>query len=301
MKKLLFIFNPYSGKAQIRSNLVRIIDIFEKEGYNVTIHSTQGKNDARNYVRENASFYDLVVCSGGDGTLNEVMSGMMCLEKKPELGYIPAGSTNDFSVGLKLSKNMIKAAKVAVKGKPFPVDMGTFNKKMFIYVAAFGAFTDVSYSTPQERKNMLGHTAYILEALKSVKKIKPHHLILKCDDEIIEGDFIYGMITNAVSVGGIKGITGNKVSLNDGLFEVLLIKKPKNPSDVQAIASALIGMEASSDCVKQFKASKIYVKNVDKAPWSLDGEYGGCPERIAIRNRKRVIKIMAGFGVRLFK
>ena len=301
MKKLLFIFNPHSGKTQIKTKLVNIIDVFEKAGYRVSIHSTQGKHDAMNYVKANGSFYDLVVCSGGDGTLNEVMTGLMGLERRPNLGYIPAGSTNDFSVGMKLSKNMIKAAKVAVKGKPFPVDMGTFNEKMFIYVAAFGAFSDVSYRTPQGNKNMLGHTAYVLEALKSVRTIKPHHLIFKCDDQIIEGEFIYGMITNAVSVGGIKGITGNKISLNDGLFEVMLIKKPRNAADVQAIASALMGIETDSDCVSELKASKIYVKNIDKIPWSLDGEYGGSPEKIAIRNHKRVINIMSSFGVRLFK
>ncbi len=301
LKKLLFIFNPYSGKALIKQNLVDILDIFIKEGYKVSVRSTQSKYDAMKYVKENASYYDLIVCSGGDGTLNEVMTGLMYHENKPELGYIPAGSTNDFSVGLKLPKNMIKAATVAVKGKPFPVDMGTFNKKMFIYVAAFGAFSEVSYKTSQGSKNMLGHTAYVLEALKSVRTIKAHHLIMKFDDNIIEGNFIYGMITNAVSVGGIKGIVGDKVSLNDGLFEVMLIKKPKNPADVQSIASALMGIKTESECVVECKASKIYIKNIDQIPWTLDGEFGGNPEKIVIKNHKRVINIMSGIGLKFIK
>lgn len=300
MKKLLFIFNPRSGKAQIRNNLADIIDIFEKQGYRVCVHATKKKDDARDFVIENGAYYELIVCSGGDGTLNEVITGLMTFEKRPSLGYIPAGSTNDFSVGLKLSKNMIKAAKVAVRGKPFPVDVGTFNRKMFIYVAAFGAFADVSYKTPQERKNILGHTAYIVEALKSVRSIKAHHLTFKCDDTVIEGEFIYGMITNAVSVGGIRGITGSNVSLNDGLFEVMLIRKPKKPSDVQAIASALMGMEVQSECVIEMKASKIFVKNPDKISWALDGEYGGTPEKIVIYNHTRVVNIMASLGVKLF-
>lgn len=300
MKRLLFIYNPRSGKGQIKQNLSDIIDIFIKAGYRVDIHSTQGAEDARKEVEKYGERYSLVICSGGDGTLSEVVSGSMALKKKPRIGYIPAGSTNDFAAGLNLPKNMLRAAKVAVKGGAYPIDIGTFNSRTFIYVAAFGMFTEVSYSTSQDIKNIFGHPAYIIEGLKSLSALKTHHMVIKYNDKVIEDDFIYGMVTNAVSVGGFKGITGKEISLDDGLFECAFIKMPKNPVDIQAIISALLGMNVKSDKIIEFKANKIFVKSEKKIPWVLDGEYGGSLDKIVIRNNRKALEVMSNWEKRFF-
>lgn len=202
-KKLLFIFNPHSGKGLIKNKLLEIVDIMVKADYEVTIYPTQSKGDAQNHVREEAKNYDLIVCSGGDGTLDEAVSGMMESEEKTLLGYIPAGSTNDFANSLRIPKSMLKAANVAVKGRRFPVDIGYFNGDSFVYVAAFGLFTAVSYQTSQQLKNVLGHAAYILEGMKQLLDIPVYKMRVEYDDEVLEDEFIYGMITNSISVGGI--------------------------------------------------------------------------------------------------
>lgn len=205
MKKMLFLFNPRSGKEQIKSHLLRILDIFSKAGYDIHVHVTQCQLDARKTVEHLGKNVDVIVCSGGDGTLNETISGMLQLKKTPSLGYIPAGSTNDFASSLKISKNMEKAAREIVNGFPVPVDAGMFcGDRSFIYIAAFGAFTEVSYQTPQDRKNLLGHQAYMIESVKSLASIKPYHMRVEWDDQILEEDFVFGMVTNTRSVGGFK-------------------------------------------------------------------------------------------------
>ena len=210
-QKMLFIYNPRAGKAQIRSNLLDIIDIFVKAGYEVTAYPTQAAGDAVKAVRTRQEGYDLVVCSGGDGTLDEVVSGMMKCDEKLPIGYIPAGSTNDFANSLKIPKSMIKAADVVVKGKNFPCDIGAFNHDSFIYVAAFGIFTDVSYETKQDIKNVLGHAAYLLEGVKRLPSVRSYPLKITSRDRVIEGEFLYGMVTNSYSVGGFRGIDRKSV------------------------------------------------------------------------------------------
>ena len=186
--------------------------------------------DAIKKVRKNAEKYDLVVCSGGDGTLDEVVTGMEQSEVNVPIGYIPAGSTNDFANSLGIPKNMEEAARVAVNGTPFPCDVGGFNGDTFVYVAAFGLFTEVSYQTSQQMKNILGHAAYILEGAKHLMDITSYRMKVSHDGEIIEDEFIYGMVTNSLSVGGFKGISGPDVLLDDRPFEVTLIKNPKTQS-----------------------------------------------------------------------
>src|SRR5574344_515883 len=296
MKDLLFIYNPYSGKGMIKENLSDIINCFVKAGYRVGVHPTQRKFDAKEQVIHCSSHYDMIVCSGGDGTLNETISGLMELEDRPMLGYIPAGSTNDFATSIRLPKSMVDAAKIAVRGTPVSVDIGSFGKKKFVYIAAFGVFTDVSYMTPQELKNVLGHPAYIIEALTKLSSIRTSHMRVKYDDKIIEGDFLYGMVSNSISVGGFKGITGRNIVLDDGLFEVTLIKQPKNPIDLQMILGGLIGMDTKTDSIISFKASQIIFEADEKVPWVLDGEYGGSPKRVKIKNNCKAIKIMSGIA-----
>lgn len=298
MKRLLFIYNPHSGKGVIKEHLSDITDKFVKAGYRVELYPSQRKLDAKEKVVRWAEDFDMVVCSGGDGTLNEVISGMMELEEKPRLGYIPSGSTNDFAASIMLPKNMQDAADVVLKGLPLDVDIGGFNRKKFVYIAAFGAFTDVSYMTPQEMKNTLGHPAYIIEAVKKLTSLRSYNIKAKIDDKIIEGSYMFGMVTNSVSVGGFKGITGKGVILDDGLFEVTLIKEPKNPIELQLILGALIGMDVKCNSIEFFKTSRIEIETDEKIPWVLDGEYGGAPKRIIIKNYQHAIRIMTGIGKR---
>jgi YegS/Rv2252/BmrU family lipid kinase len=238
----------------------------------------------------------MIVCSGGDGTLNEVVSGLMELPQKPVLGYIPSGSTNDFSQGMRIPKDMLEAAAVAINGMPISVDIGGFGKKKFIYIAAFGAFTDVSYMTPQEMKNILGHQAYLLKAARQLTSLRAYHMKVTYDTGELEGDFIYGMVTNSISVGGMKRLTGKNVVLDDGLFEVTLVRQPKNPMDIQMIMSSLIGFDVKTDAVYSFKTSKIEFQSDEKVQWVLDGEYGAAPKKVKIENLNKAIRIMSGIS-----
>ena len=290
-EKMLFIYNPRAGKAQIRSNLLDIIDIFVKAGYEVTAYPTQAAGDAIKAVRERHAGFDIVVCSGGDGTLDEVVTGMMQCEEKIPIGYVPAGSTNDFASSLKIPKSMIKAADVVVNGKNFACDIGKFNNNNFIYVAAFGIFTDVSYETNQDIKNVLGHTAYLLEGVRRLPAVRSYALKISYDNEMIEGDFIYGMITNSYSVGGFKGITGKEILLDDGLFEVTMIRKPSNPVELNNIIRALVDKRAKSEHIYTFKTSCLTLESEEAISWSLDGEFGGEHMKAVIENQQKVLNI----------
>lgn len=291
-KKLLFVFNPYSGKAQIKTQLFDIVDTMVKADYDVTVYPTQAAGDAVKKVEAEAGNYDLVVCSGGDGTLDETVTGMMHRTERIPLGYIPAGSTNDFAASLGIPKDMTEAAKVAVSGELFSCDMGSFNEATFVYVAAFGLFTDVSYTTRQEWKNLLGHAAYILQGMKSLHDIPSFHLQVQSNGKCFQDEFIYGMITNSTSVGGFKGMTGKDVLLDDGVFEVTLIKKPKNPIELNEIVASLINLADDTNMIYSFKSSEIRIMAKDKVPWTLDGEFGGDHTEVTIRNICKAIEIV---------
>ncbi len=291
MKKLLFVFNPFSGKALIRNHLYEIIDIMTKADYEVTIYPTQRVNDAREKVEKEAAKYDLVVCSGGDGTLDETVAGLMNCGKKVPLGYIPAGSTNDFATSLSIPKEMEKAADVAVNGEPFPCDVGWFNGNNFVYVAAFGLFTEVSYKTSQEWKNVLGHAAYILEGIKRLHEIPSFRMQVEFNNCCIQDEFIYGMITNSTSVGGFKGMTGKDVELDDGIFEVTLIKKPKNPMELNEMIASLVNLVDDTDMIYSFKTKYVKFTAKQEIPWTLDGEYGGDHIEVEIKNLQQAVDI----------
>lgn len=290
-KKLLFIYNPKSGKAQIRGNLLDIIDILVKGGYEVTVYPTQCRGDAVRATRERRQDYELLVCSGGDGTLDEVVTGMMQSGSRIPIGYIPAGSTNDFANSLHIPKNMADAAQSVINGRNFACDIGAFNEDTFVYIAAFGLFTDVSYETKQQMKNMLGHMAYVMEGMKRLPGIRSYHLRISNDGLDIEDDFIFGMITNSESVGGFKRITGKYVELGDGLFEVTLIKKPKNPMEWNEIMAALVMQDINTNCMYCFKASEITIESDEPLAWTLDGEYGGAHRIAHISNEKQAMII----------
>lgn len=290
-QKLLFIFNPYSGKGQIKNHLVDIVDIMVKAGYDVTIYTTQARADATRKVIEEAQNFDRIVCCGGDGTLDEVVTGLIKSEAGTPIGYIPAGSTNDFANSLGIPKEMVKAAEVAVGNNPFPCDIGDFNSDTFVYVAAFGLFTEVSYKTSQQLKNIFGHVAYIMEGAKYLHDIPSYNMQVEYEGNIFQDEFIYGMVTNSVSVGGFKGMTGPDVRLDDGVFEVTLIKKPHNPIELNEILACLAKMIDDSDLIYSFKTSEVKITARENVAWTLDGEFGGEHEEVTIRNLNKRVTI----------
>ena len=290
-KKMLFVFNPKAGKGKIKTNLLDIVDIFNKGGYEVIIYSTQKPKDAYEKAKEYESKVDLIVCSGGDGTLDEVVTGVMEKKSSIPIGYIPAGSTNDFANSLFMPKNMLDAASNIMEEEIYRCDIGKFNDQTFAYVAAFGLFTDVSYETSQDLKNILGHLAYVLEGAKRLLDIKAYHMKVTTENGVIEDNFIYGMVTNSRSVGGFKNLTRN-VDMNDGLFEVTLIVQPKNPMEMQEIIRNLINMEDNSDLIYSFKARKLSIEADEDVSWTLDGEFGGDHEEVCVKNLKQAVDIM---------
>ncbi len=293
-KWMMFIYNPRAGKGQIRSKLADILNIFAKADYEIHIVPTRKQGEAIELVRNRNEGYDVVVCSGGDGTLDEVVTGMMRSEQRTPIGYIPAGSTNDYGSSLALPKDMIRAAEIIVSGKDYAVDVGRFNEDVFVYVAAFGAFTEVSYTTNQEMKNLLGHSAYILEGAKSIGKI--HGIPMKVTygengENVIEGKFIYGMITNSKSVGGFKGITGKDVDLGDGEMEVTLLREPINIMDINALSTALQKLDFHNEMIVHFRASEVTLESEEEVPWTLDGEDGGLHRKVVITDLQQAIDI----------
>ena len=290
-QKLLFIFNPHSGKGQIKNNLVDIVDIMVKAGYDVTIYTTQARADATRKVMEEAANFDRIVCSGGDGTLDEVVTGLIKSDTNTPIGYIPAGSTNDFANSLGIPKEMVKAAEVAVGKNPFPCDIGDFNSDTFVYVAAFGLFTEVSYKTSQQLKNIFGHVAYIMEGAKHLHDILSYNMQVEYEEHVFQDEFIYGMVTNSVSVGGFKGMTGTDVKLDDGVFEVTLIKKPHNPIELNEILACLTNMIDDSDLIYSFKTNEVKITAREQIAWTLDGAFGGEHEEVIIRNLNKRVTI----------
>lgn len=294
MKKMLFIYNPNAGKGLLKAKLSDVLDIMVKAGYELTVYPTQSYRDAYRKVVHMDKGYDIVVCSGGDGTLDEVVTGMMKRDKKDRIpiGYIPTGTTNDFASSLHISRDIMEAADTTVHGKPFACDVGKFNKDVFVYVAAFGLFTDVPYQTDQKLKNALGHAAYVLEGVKRLSNIPSYYIKITADGREIEDEFMIGMITNSRSVAGFRSIMGKDVKFDDGEFEVTLIKKPKSLIGLQEIITALLIENFDTKHMYTFKAKEITLESKEEIPWTLDGEFGGQHEEVHIINKKQALEIM---------
>ena len=293
-KKMLFVYNPKSGKGVIRSKLTDILELFTAGGYDVLVHPTAAKGDASETVRRFAGEADLVVCSGGDGTMDEVVTAIMATDPMKRIGYIPSGSTNDFANSLGLPKNLLKAAQTILDGNLYSCDLGTFNRKYFVYVAAFGAFTHIAYDTDQNLKNTIGHFAYLTQAGTEVFKLPNYHLVVHADGKKIEGNYTYGMITNSRFVGGLRNITGKSVEMNDGLFEVTLVHPPANPLELTEIFTVLLSKDMlQSPLVEKYKANRILVRAEERINWTLDGEFGGSYMRTEIRNLQKALHIFA--------
>ncbi len=296
MKKLYFICNLHSGKTIMRNKLASVVDIFTKAGYEVTIRPTQARMDACS-AAEYACLdggYDLLVCSGGDGTLNEVVQGLMYSEKPLPVGYIPCGSTNDFARGLRIPMDIEAAAEWLMCGHLYHCDVGAFNQRYFLYIAAFGAFTSTVIDTPQNIKNALGHVAYLLNAMTQVSNIRPFHLKVEYDDEVLEDDYLFGMVTNTASVGGVLKL--KSFMLDDGTFEVMLIRNPARTIDLHHTLRALLNIDQDMDWtyVQFFRASHLRFISNEEIFWTLDGEYGektGCAE---IFNHCRALPLCIG-------
>lgn len=293
MKRLLFIYNPRAGKELLKPKLSDVIDIFVKAGYEVTVYPTQAHRDAyEKVIAYDSAYYDLIVCSGGDGTIDEVVTGMMERDEKDPIGYIPTGTVNDFANSLFIPKKILEAADVAVNGKAFKCDVGRMNNHTFVYVAAFGLFTNVSYGTSQNFKNILGHMAYILEGVKSLLKIPTYKMKVTYDGNVIEDEFVIGMVTNSRSVGGVRNMIGNRVVFDDGLFEVTLIRMPKNPLELSDILASFLIEQIDAKHVYTFSASKITFESEEEIPWTLDGEFGGNHKEVVVENIQKQLEIM---------
>lgn len=276
MQKMYFLINLVAGKAAMSKKLGSVVDEFTKAGYDITVHTTQSGDDAAvcaKYACE--SGYDLLVCSGGDGTLSQCLQGIMESEKRIPIGYIPAGSTNDFAKSLGIPNETIDAVNYIINGTPCPCDIGTINNQSFSYVAAFGAFTSITYETSQKFKNIFGYAAYLMNGVTQLTNIKAKKLRIEHGDTVIEDEFIFGMITNTASVAGFLKM--ENFLLDDGVFEVTLIRKPRNVLERDMTAISLLKNDTDNKNILYFRTDKIVITNLDDEPftWTRDGEYGG--------------------------
>lgn len=295
MKKLLFIYNPMSGQKTVGSQLSTIVDYFCKHGYMPTVYATQKPDDARDKVKEFAKFFDEIVVSGGDGTLDEVVSGLLKSDSASIIGYIPTGSTNDFSRSLNIPTEIKKATRLSIHGQIMDIDLGKFNSKFFTYVAAFGSFAQVSYETDQSMKNIFGRFAYILEGVKTVSNLKSYHAKVTIDDEEFEGDFIHFMATNSVSVGGFNNFYKKNIGLDDGIFESVLVRKPKGLLELNAIIEGLRSNKENENIIFR-SGTNFKVESDEKIDWTLDGDFGGSYTKSEVKVLNRAVKLRTGFG-----
>ena len=277
-ERLLFIYNPVAGKGKIKAKLSGILEQFAAYGYEMIVHPTDSKGDARRTALEYAQGQrcDRIVCAGGDGTFSETAGGLLLSGERIPLGYVPEGTTNDFAYSLKLPVDMTRAAELAARGSGIPSDIGTMNGEPFTYTACFGLFTEVTYETPQNIKNAIGRTAYLMNAASKLMHIKSYPVKVQGEGFEIEDEFIYGMVANSNSVGGFKGITGRDVALDDGYFEMILIKKPKNLIEFNEIVNALLANHLENCAnIRYERVNRVEISTEHELPWNLDGEFGG--------------------------
>jgi diacylglycerol kinase (ATP) len=292
-RKMLFFLNPKAGRAEIRSSLLDVINLFTANGYDVTVHPTQRAKEIPDLIRAMGEQYDCIVTCGGDGTLNETVSGLVQLKNPPLLGYLPTGTVNDFATSLGLPRDPMQAAQVVISGDEFLCDVGMFNGRAFAYVAAFGAFTAVSYETPRAEKHALGRAAYILEGIRSLPEIRPYWVQLEHDGIVEEDEVIFGMVTNSTSIGGFRALPGGtQIKLDDGLSEVVLVRKIRTVMDMNAVTSSLLRQEFSPDHFLTFKTDALKMTFREEVPWTLDGEFGGNVMEADIRNLHRAVRVM---------
>ena len=293
MRSLLLIINPNAGTRQARRFLPEIISVFNRAGYLCTVFITERRGDATDFARAHAGEADLIVACGGDGTLNEVITGMQLGGCRTLLGYIPCGSTNDFASGLGLPSAPLMACNAIVSGQPRTLDVGLFMPdRYFSYTASFGAFTSVSWSTPQNVKNVLGHAAYILEGIRSLADIRPIHMRITADSQLYENDFIFGAVCNSTSLGGVLKLEDSAVHMNDGLFEALFIPFPPDLIVLNRILSALRTHNYDDESLHFLRASSFFFEGSQDTTWTLDGEAAEGSSKVEIRNIHDAIRLI---------
>ena len=289
-KRLLLIVNPCSGRAKMHTELLKVVEIFSASDFSVTVYPTKYKGDATEYISTlNNTDFELIVVCGGDGTLNEVITGLMDNRIDIKIGYIPSGTLNEWSSGLKISRNIETAAKDITTGVETKLDIGRFDDKYFSYTASFGAFTSASYSAPQDIKNVLGQAAYFFEGIKSLTNIKPFHLKFTHENGVTEGDFLFGAISNSLSVGGIVKYDKTAVELNDGEFEVLLIRKPDNILKLQPLIDGILKRDFNREGMDFFRTKNLTIEAMQEVSWTLDGEYAEGKEIMQVSNLHNAI------------
>ncbi|MCD7756282.1 MAG: YegS/Rv2252/BmrU family lipid kinase [Firmicutes bacterium] len=292
MKRLLFIVNPKAGMRRMTRNLLDVIDIFNRADYEVITYITSGQGDAVEVTAARAADVDLVVCAGGDGTFNETITGILRSGCGTPVGYIPCGSTNDFAASLHLPTNILQAARQIVQGTPVSYDVGQFGDRYFSYVASFGAFTKASYATPQDVKNALGHTAYILEGIQELSQIRAEHVRIELDDGVIEDDFLFGAISNSTSVGGILTLDPKQVDMQDGKFELLLVRAPVTAQEIGECIHALRTQKYNCSMITFLSSHQMVIHASPDMPWTLDGEREDGHSEVAVRNLHNAISLM---------
>lgn len=293
MKKMLFIMNPYAGKRRANKYLADILEMFNRADYLVTVHMTAGPGDATGVVQALAPGMDIVVCCGGDGTFNETVAGLLKANVDIPVGYIPAGSTNDFAASLHLPTEPLEAAQEIVEGVPVSYDAGSFCGRFFSYVASFGAFTRTSYTTPQSIKNALGHTAYVLSGISELSQIRPEHIRMEINGEVVEDDFLFGAICNSTSVGGILTLDPKQVDMADGKLEVLLVRSPQSLLELTECIAAVQSQQYNNCEMITFRSgSKIEITADPEMPWTLDGEREDGHEHIIVVNKHLAYRLV---------
>ncbi len=285
-QKLMLIINPAAGRGAYKLNIGDALQTLDEGGFRTTLYFTADRGHATEYAAAYGSQYDVVACIGGDGTLSEVIAGLMQLEHKPRLAYIPMGTANDVATTLNLPKNdTVGAARRILAGTPHPYDVGGFGEKdYFAYIAAFGAFTDVSYATPQDQKKALGHFAYVLQGMASLGKIVPVHTVVEYDEGVIEGDFLYGSLSNSTSVGGMVHFTEEMVGLGDGMSELVLVKDPITVDGYGDLVGSILSQTYESDKLVILHTKKAKFTFDRPVPWTRDGEAGGEWQSVELRN-----------------
>lgn len=291
-KRLLLILNPISGKMTGKRHLADVLERFCRGGYIPTVFVTTARGDACRLAAAHGGEADLVVCLGGDGTFNEVVTGLLDAGHTTPVGYIPCGSTNDFAAGIGLKRAIPEATAAILEGTPHTYDVGMFGERYFSYVASFGIFTRTSYTTPQNVKNALGHLAYVLEGIKELSNIRPWHLRFEVDGQTVEGDYIFGAVSNATSLGGVLKMDPTAVDMNDGLLELLLVKMPRNATELSECVRALAEQRYDTDAITFMSGSEFTVTADPAMDWTLDGEWGSGGDTICIRNRRDAITLI---------
>ena len=293
MKTMLLIVNPCSGQKKAKKHLCDVVDIFNRAGYKVFTHITACSGDGEKAAMDYAGQVDRIVCCGGDGTFNETVSGVLKSGADVPIGYIPAGSTNDFATSLKLSNDLLQAARDAAAGTALHLDVGLFGSRYFTYVASFGAFTRTSFTTPQSMKNILGHAAYVLSGIQELSQLRSHRLRFQLKDgQVVEDDFIFGAISNSTSVGGVLTLAPEAVDMTDGMFELLLIRTPKDLFELGECVRALQQKDYNCSMLTFLKTDQLTVFAPEDMSWTLDGEQEPGHSQVSVRCLHHAIQII---------